>query len=217
MEPFTTHTGIVATLDTANVDTDQIIAKQFLKLIGRTGFGQYLFYDWRYLADGRENPDFPLNRPQVRGASILVTRDNFGCGSSREHAVWAVQQYGFRAIVAPWREHGAHRLPGFADIFRNNCGKNGLLTIELPEPEVEKIFAACGRTPGLRATVDLPLQTLTFLGAEPLRFSFDVHPALKNRLVNGLDDISLTLREADAIDRFEKQNRQWGHFPQVQA
>ena len=130
MTPFKTHRGLLATLDRANVDTDQIIPKQFLKLIVRTGFGEHLFQDWRYLPDGTPNPDFELNAPRFRGASILVTRNNFGCGSSREHAVWAIQQDGFRAVIAP----------RFAEIFRNNSHKNGLLTVELAEPEVEEIF-----------------------------------------------------------------------------
>src|SRR3989338_5203717 len=140
MKPFKTHRGLIAPLDRANVDTDQIIAKQFLKSIARTGFGPQLFYDWRYAADGKPNPKFSLNLPRYKNASVLVTRNNFGCGSSREHAVWAIVQYGFQAVIAPWRASGGQNIPAFADIFRNNSFKNSLLTIELSEPEVEKIL-----------------------------------------------------------------------------
>jgi 3-isopropylmalate/(R)-2-methylmalate dehydratase small subunit len=206
MEPFQTHTGIMATLDAANVDTDQIIAKQFLKLIKRTGFGQFLFHDWRYLANGNPNPDFSLNRPEFAGASILVTRNNFGCGSSREHAVWAVQQYGFMAVIAPSRMQGTHRIPGFADIFRNNSGKNGLLTIELTETEVDEIFQMISRFPGLQATINLPEQRIVLHLDEELSFHFDIDPALKTRLMHGLDDVGLTLAEEKAIQIFEKKH-----------
>ena len=206
MTPFTVHTGIIAALDRANVDTDAIIPKQFLKLIGRTGFGQYLFFDWRYLADGTPNPQFELNKPGRAGASILVTRHNFGCGSSREHAVWAVAQYGFRAVIAPWRQHHKDRLPGFADIFRNNCGKNGVLTIELAEVEVDRIFHAVHTHPGLRATVDLPQQTLTLHTAPEQVFRFDVDPGLKQYLLRGLDEIALTLDHAADIAAFEQRH-----------
>src|SRR3989338_2466474 len=158
MTPFRSHRGLLATLDRANVDTDQIIPKQFLKAIARTGFGAHLFHDWRYLPDGSLSPGFPLNAPRFKGASILVVRNNFGCGSSREHAVWAIQQDGFHAVIAPWDERRGNRVPGFADIFRNNSMKNALLTVELAEPEVEEIFQMTGRTPGLEATVDLDKQ-----------------------------------------------------------
>jgi len=140
MKPFETFRGIIAVLDRANIDTDQIIPKQFLKSIGRTGFGESLFYDWRFLPDGKPNPAFPLNFEQFRKASILVVRNNFGCGSSREHAVWAIQQYGFRAVIAPRAGRGGAEIPAFADIFRTNCAKNRLLTVELNEAEVEKVF-----------------------------------------------------------------------------
>ena len=149
MDAFRKHRGLLAPLDTANVDTDQIIAKQFLKSIKRTGFGEFLFYDWRFHPDGSPNPAFSLNRPEFQKASLLVARNNFGCGSSREHAVWAVQQYGFRAVIAPRKEDANGSIPGFADIFRNNCSKNGLLTVELSEAEVEKIFQMINRFPGL--------------------------------------------------------------------
>src|SRR5690242_19391904 len=155
MEKFVRKEGLVAPLDRANVDTDAIIPKQFLKSIARTGFGENLFHDWRYLPDGKPNPDFILNRPQYQKASFVVARNNFGCGSSREHAVWAIQQYGFRAVIAPWQERGESSVPAFADIFLNNCSKNSLLTVALSESEVEEIFLMAGRYPGLEATVNL--------------------------------------------------------------
>ena len=158
MEAFKTHRGIVATLDRANVDTDQVIPKQFLKSIKRTGFGEALFFDWRYLSDGSPDPKFELNAPHLKGASILVARNNFGCGSSREHAVWAVVQYGFKVVIAPYAQRGGAKVPGFADIFRNNAVKNGLLTVELAEAEVEEIFQMAGRFKGLQATIDLDEQ-----------------------------------------------------------
>ena len=200
MEVFKTHRGLIATLDRANVDTDQIIPKQFLKSIARTGFGEHAFADWRYRPDGSANPDFELNAPRFHGASILVTRHNFGCGSSREHAVWAVQQYGFRAIVAP----------RFADIFRNNSTKNGLLTVELAEPEVEEIFRMVGRYPALEATVDLEHQRLVLHLAEELAFHFEIEPAVKTHLIRGLDEIGLTLQRDAEIASFEStHDPQW--------
>ncbi|MBP7276508.1 MAG: 3-isopropylmalate dehydratase small subunit [Kiritimatiellae bacterium] len=204
MQPFTTHTGIVATLDRANVDTDQIIPKQFLKSIRRTGFESGLFFDWRFRPDGSLEPGFELNAPALKGASVLVTRNNFGCGSSREHAVWAIQQYGFRAVVAPWADRDGTRVPAFADIFRNNAGKNGLLTIELTPGEVDRIFASARRHPGVRADVDLSAQTLTVHSAPPETFRFDVDPSLKDKLLNGVDDISATLAYEDRITEFER-------------
>ena len=204
MQPFTRHRGILATLNRANVDTDQIIPKQFLKSIKRTGFGESLFFDWRYGTDGNPDPGFELNTPAFAGASILVTRNNFGCGSSREHAVWACAQYGFRAIIAPFRGAGDQRIPGFADIFRNNAVKNGLLTIELTEEEVDKIFELVDRFPGLEATVDLEAQRVVLHLAEAEQaFHFDIDGGVKEHLSRGLDDISLTLEHADAIDAFE--------------
>ena len=155
MQPFTTHTGIIATLDRSNVDTDAIIPKQFLKSIKRTGYGPSAFFDWRYNADGSPNPAFELNQHRFYGRSILVTRNNFGCGSSREHAVWALVQDGYRVVVAPWKELGGKRLPAFADIFLNNTTKNGMLAIELSEDEVQIIFNQVAAHPGLQATVDL--------------------------------------------------------------
>jgi 3-isopropylmalate/(R)-2-methylmalate dehydratase small subunit len=204
MEPFSTHRGILATLNRANVDTDQIIPKQFLKSIKRTGFGVSLFFDWRYGGDGNPDPDFELNAPAFDGASILVTRNNFGCGSSREHAVWACAQYGLRVIIAPFRGEGNERIPGFADIFRNNSVKNGLLTVELTEDEVEQIFALVARFPGLEATVDLDAQQVVLqLDDTQPPFRFEIDPGVKEHLGRGLDDIALTLEHQDEITAFE--------------
>ena len=199
-QPFKSHRGLVATLDKANVDTDQIIPKQFLKSIQRTGFGESLFFDWRYGPDGKPNPAFELNAPWFKGASVLVARNNFGCGSSREHAVWAVQQYGFKAVIAP----------GFADIFRNNSTKNGLLTIELKEPEVEEIVQMTARNKGLEATVNLEEQRVTLHLPEEISFHFEIDPAVKEHLARGLDAIGLTLQQQDTIAAFESR-----HDPQL--
>ena len=207
MTPFTSHRGLVATLDRANVDTDQIIPKQFLKSIARTGFGPQLFYDWRYLPDGSPNPEFELNQPRFKGATILVARNNFGCGSSREHAVWAVQQDGYRAVIAPRQSRDGAAIPAFADIFRSNAGKNGLLTVELADDEVEEIFQLVGRFPGLDATVDLPHQRVTLHLPEEVSFGFQIDPGIKHRLVEGLDEIGLTLQHEDAIRAFEASDR----------
>lgn len=206
MEAFSSHRGVVATLDRANVDTDQIIPKQFLKSIKRTGFGESLFFDWRYGDDGKPNPSFELNQPAFAGASILVTRNNFGCGSSREHAVWAVAQYGFRAVIAPWQDRNGSRVPGFADIFRNNCVKNGLLTIELSDAEVDQLFDWIERFPGLEATVDLEEQRVILHMDEEVAFHFDVDPVVKEHLIRGLDDIALTLEHETDITTFEQQH-----------
>ncbi len=210
MQPFKTHRGLLATLDRANIDTDQIIPKQFLKSIARTGFGPHLFHDWRYLPDGRPSPDFPLNAPRFQGASILATRNNFGCGSSREHAVWAIQQDGFQAVVAPWQDRGGARIPAFADIFRTNSVKNALLTVELSEPEVEQIFQMVDRFPRLEATVDLDRQRVTLHLPEEVSFPFEIDPAIKRRLLHGLDEIGLTLQHDAAIGAFEAR-----HNPQL--
>ena len=193
MTAFKSHRGLVATLDRANVDTDQIIPKQFLKSIARTGFGESLFFDWRTLPDGRPNPDFELNAPRFKGASILVTRKNFGSGSSREHAVWAIQQYGFQAVIAP----------SFADIFRNNSMKNGLLTVELKEAEVEEVFQMVGRYAGLEATVNLEEQRVTLHLPEEISFHFEEETAVKEHLIRGLDEIGLTLQREPEIAAFE--------------
>lgn len=191
MEPFVKHTGLVAPLDRANVDTDQIMPKQFLKRIERTGFGQFLFFDWRFRPDGSPNPDFALNRPEYHDATILVAGKNFGNGSSREHAPWGLADYGFKAIIAP----------SFADIFYNNCFKNFLLPVVLPEEEVAAILNTVRSTPGYRLTVDLAQQTVSDNTGFTARF--DVDPFRKHCLLNGLDDIGLTLQQADAIAAYE--------------
>ncbi len=200
MEAFRSHRGLIATLDRANVDTDQIIPKQFLKSIQRTGFGESLFYDWRYLPNGRPNLEFELNAPRFREASVLVTRCNFGCGSSREHAVWAIQQYGFEAVIAS----------SFADIFRSNSGKNGLLTVELKEPEIEEVFQMTARYHGLEATVNLDEQRVTLHLPEEISFHFEMDPTVKEHLIHGLDEIGLTLKREKEIAAFESR-----HDPQV--
>ncbi len=202
MEAFRTHTGLVAPLDRANVDTDQIIPKQFLKSIRRTGFGPNLFDEWRYLDRGEPgkdnasrplNPQFVLNQPRYAGASVLLARRNFGCGSSREHAPWAIAEYGFRAILAP----------SFADIFFNNCSKNGLLPIVLPEEVIDRLIGTVLATPGYRLAIDLPAQTVTLADGAVHRFEAD--PFRKDCLLNGWDDIGLTLRHADKIRTFEAE------------
>jgi 3-isopropylmalate/(R)-2-methylmalate dehydratase small subunit len=205
MEAFNKFTGIVATLERANVDTDQIIPKQFLKSIERTGFGPALFFDWRYLKDGSPDPAFELNEPLRAGASVLVTGNNFGCGSSREHAVWAVQQYGFKAVIAPWRGEGEKRIPGFADIFKNNSYGNGLLVIELSTDEVQWIFSAAkGRK--LEAAVDLVSQTVTVHGKQERVFKFDITSDVKEKLLGGLDAIGITLSHEADITAFEAKH-----------
>ena len=192
MEPFTKHTGIVAAMDRANVDTDQIIPKQFLKRIERTGFGQFLFWDWRKNDDETDNPDFELNRPEVAGASVLVARRNFGSGSSREHAVWAIADYGFRAVIAP----------SFADIFYNNCFKNGVLPIRLSEDEVEQLFQRAAATVGYKLSIDL--QECTVTDDAGLALSFDIDPSRRHSLLTGLDEIALTLQHEDKITAYEE-------------
>ena len=204
MKPFKTHRGIIAPLDRSNVDTDQIIPKQFLKSIARTGFGPQLFFDWRYLPDGKPDPDFELNKPRYKGASVLVTRNNFGCGSSREHAVWAIVQDGYQVVVAPWRQHGKDRIPAFADIFRNNSFKNALLTIELSEAEVDKIFQMVERYPGLEATANVDEQRLTLHLPEEISFHFELDKNVKERLLHGFDDIGLTMKQEANIAEYEK-------------
>lgn len=208
MTPFTTHTGIIASLPRANIDTDAIIPKQYLKSIYRTGFGQHAFQDWRYLEDGSPNPDFSLNAPRYKDRSILVVGNNFGCGSSREHAVWALVQDGYRVIIAPSREKNGERIPGFADIFSNNAVKNGLLTVALSESEVDDIHHQVQTHDGLEATVDLPRQEIILHLPEERIFTFEIDPGVKEQLVKGLDDIDLTLQYEDLIDRFEKDHRQ---------
>ena len=206
MEPFTTHTGIVATLNRSNVDTDQIIPKQFLKSIKRSGYGPNSFYDWRYSDNGEPASDFELNQTRFSGRSILVVGNNFGCGSSREHAVWALFQDGYRVIIAPWKETKGGRVPGFADIFRSNSVKNGLLTVELPNEEVKRIFDLVSTNEGLQATVDLAAQRITFLTPEPAVYQFDIDTGSKERLMGGLDDIALTLQHEEDISTFESRH-----------
>ena len=198
LEKFTKLTGIVAPLDRADVDTDQIIPKQFLKRIERTGFGEFAFFDWRYLEDGVPNPDFILNEDRYRDANILVGGRNFGSGSSREHAPWALMEMGFRAIIAP----------SFADIFRNNCLQNGLLPVILESSAVDTVMARALRGSGYTATVDLESQTVT--DGQNLNASFEIDPFRKNSLLRGLDDIELTLDYAESIDAFEsKRAARW--------
>ena len=206
MEPFKSHRGIIAALDRSNVDTDQIIPKQFLKSIKRTGFEKNLFYDWRFLSDGSPDPDFELNQKHVHNAAILVARNNFGCGSSREHAVWAIQQYGFKTVIAPRLKRGDMMVPGFADIFRNNATKNGLLTVELADSEVEEIFQMAGRYKGLEATVDLEHQRITLHLAEEISSHFDIDKSVKEHLARGLDEIEQTLQSESAIRTFESRH-----------
>ena len=206
MEPFTTHTGIVATLNRSNVDTDQIIPKQFLKSIKRTGYGPNAFYDWRYTEDGDPNVDFELNQRRFNGRSILVVGNNFGCGSSREHAVWALFQDGYRVVIAPWEEFNGQRVPGFADIFRSNAVTNGLLTVELSSEEVDRIFDLVTTNEGLQATVDLISQKITFHTPEPTVFRFEIDESSKERLIGALDDIALTLQHEEDITRFESNH-----------
>ena len=206
MKAFENFRGVILPLDRANVDTDAIIPKQFLKSIARTGFGEALFHDWRYLPAGRPNPQFILNREEYQNATILLARNNFGCGSSREHAVWAICQYGFRVVIAPRSGEGKNRIPGFADIFRNNSVKNGLLTVELSEAEVEKIFRVVQKEPGLEATLHLKDQTVTLHTSKEMSFRFEIDPSVKERFLLGLDDIGITLKEESAITAFEKRH-----------
>jgi 3-isopropylmalate/(R)-2-methylmalate dehydratase small subunit len=195
MKPFTQLKGIVALLDLPNVDTDQIIPKQFLKRIERTGFGQFLFYDWRFIDTHQLNPDFELNQDRYRGATILVTRENFGCGSSREHAPWALLDYGFRCIIAPT----------FADIFYNNCFKNGILPVRLTEVQVETIFQRVRQKAGYPLYVDLENKNIT--SDDGLEFNFEVSEFRRHCLLNGLDDIGLTLQHEDKIHQYELKVR----------
>ncbi len=204
MDKFVSREGLVAPLDRANVDTDAIIPKQFLKSIKRTGYGPNLFDEWRYLDHGEPgmdnskrplNPDFVLNQPRYRGAQVLLTRENFGCGSSREHAPWALQQYGFQAVIGT----------SFADIFFNNSFQNGLLLIKLPPDVVDRLFKEVESNPGYRLAVDLDQQSVTTPGGEVLKF--DIDPSRKHCLLNGLDEIGLTLEHADQIRAYEEKRR----------
>jgi 3-isopropylmalate/(R)-2-methylmalate dehydratase small subunit len=193
MQPFRQHRGLVATLDRANVDTDQIIPKQFLKRIERTGFGQFLFFDWRFQEDGGENPDFDLNRPAVRGATILVARRNFGSGSSREHAVWALADYGFRVVIAP----------SFADIFYNNCFKNGLLPIRVAEAVVQQLFQHVAGQPGYQLLVDL--EACRIRDDAGLEVAFEIDAFRRHTLLEGHDEIALTLQREPQISQYERR------------
>jgi len=203
MQKFKTFTGVVAGVDRANIDTDALIPKEHLKSIKRTGFGAALFSDWRYNDDGTDNPDFVLNQPETANAELLVTRNNCGCGSSREHAVWAVVQYGFKAIIAPRQDDQ----PGFADIFCNNCAKNGLLTIELSEEQVEEIFQTLGKEPGIKGSVDLESQKVTLHASTGDQvYTFETNAAVREKLLNGLDDIALTLQYEADIAAYEAKH-----------
>lgn len=194
MKSFTRFTGIVAPLDAANVDTDAIIPKQFLKRIERTGFGEFLFYEWRY-EDGREKPDFILNREPYRNAPILLARKNFGCGSSREHAPWAIAEYGIRVILAS----------SFADIFYNNCFKNGILPIVLPEKDIEVLFQKSNESPGYQMSVDLENQRIE--DSFGYMVEFDIVSYRKDQLLKGLDEIGATLQSAELIDSYESAHK----------
>ena len=213
MTPFTTLTATAAPLPLPNIDTDQIIPKQFLKRIERTGYGDFLFYDWRRLQEGpgvsphdvgAEDPTFVLNKPAYKGAEILIAEKNFGCGSSREHAAWAIFQYGFRAVIAP----------SFADIFFSNAGKNGIVLVRLSEDDVQTLLARSTTNPQHRITIDLEQQTVTDDGG--FHAHFDIDPFRKDCLINGLDDIGLTLRHIDALTRYEsKHNNEFWLAPKA--
>ncbi|RIK74648.1 MAG: 3-isopropylmalate dehydratase small subunit [Planctomycetota bacterium] len=194
MKPFTIHAGKVVALDRANIDTDQIIPKQFLKRIERTGFGEFLFWDWMRRDDGSLNPDFELNKPDAQGASILLARRNFGCGSSREHAPWALEDYGFRVIIAP----------SFADIFYNNCFKNGMLPIRLSEEQVDDLFRRAATHANYQLTANL--EKCTLADEHGLSLKFDVEPFRRHCLLHGLDDIGLTLEHEDKIAAYEARH-----------
>lgn len=194
LEALVSHKGLVAVLDRVNVDTDQIIPKQFLKRVERSGFGQYLFFDWRYHTDGTVNPSFELNQPRYEGATVLLARDNFGCGSSREHAVWALSDYGFRVVLAT----------SFADIFFNNCQKNGVLPIPLTEAQIDSLFARAAE-PGYALTVNL--ESLTIEDGTGLSIPFEMDPYRRHLMMEGLDDIGVTLTYAEAISGYETTGR----------
>lgn len=200
MQPFTVHTGVAAVLPRVNVDTDQIIPKQFLKRIERTGFGKHLFHDWRYLTDGSSNPEFELNAPHARNASILVAGPNFGCGSSREHAPWALADYGFRAVIAP----------SFADIFYNNCCQNGLLPVRLEDAEVRHLLTRGERGERFELTVDLRHARVT--GGDGFEATFDMDPYRRQMLLEGLDEIGQTLRQETRITAYERRMEALGRL-----
>ena len=203
MEKYTKHTSIAALMNRLNVDTDQIIAKQFLKKVERTGFGQHLFHDWRFNDDGTDNPDFELNNPKFEGARILVAGDNFGCGSSREHAPWAIDDYGFNTIIST----------SFADIFYNNCFKNGILPIVVDAPTLESLMAEISADEGVEFTVDLENQTVSTPAGSSI--GFEIESFRKHNLLEGLDDIGLTLQHTGIIDQYESKHKQ--QFPWLWA
>ena len=191
MKPFSKHTGVVLPLDRINVDTDQMVPKQFIKLQTKLGFGRVLFYDWRYLPGETPNPDFILNQPRYKGASVMLARANFGCGSSREHAPWAVADYGFRVLIAP----------SYADIFYNNCFKNGILPVTLPEETMNELFKRAEKEPGYSLTTDLPQQIVS--DAHGLNVKFEIDAFRKHVLLEGLDDIGMSLKHEAAISSYE--------------
>ncbi|MGH9395419.1 MAG: 3-isopropylmalate dehydratase small subunit [Terriglobia bacterium] len=195
MKPFVKHTGLVVPVDRVNVDTDQIIPKQFLKSLTREGLGRALFYDWRYLEGEKPNPEFVLNKPRYHGASIMLARANFGCGSSREHAAWALLDYGIRAVIAP----------SFADIFSNNCSKNGILPVQLADGDMDELFRRATGTEGYQLMVDLEAQAVT--DAHGLRVRFEIDPFRRDCMLKGLDDIGLTLRHESRISAYESAHR----------
>jgi len=197
MQPFKNHTGLVAPIDRPNVDTDQIIPKQFLKRVERTGFGEFLFFDWRFLPDGQPDPSFPLNEPRYLGASILLAGKNFGCGSSREHAPWALADYGFRAIIAP----------SFADIFANNCMKNGLLPVVLTEAEVSELMRRAREIESYQVTADLEKKTVS--DTQGFSAAFEIGDFQRYCLLEGLDDIALTLQHETEITAYENRRPAW--------
>ncbi len=203
MEKYKNHTSVAALMNRSNVDTDQIIAKQFLKKVERTGFGIHLFHDWRFLEDGSANPDFELNNPAFEGAKILVAGDNFGCGSSREHAPWAIDDYGFNTIIST----------SFADIFYNNCFKNGILPIVVNADTLKKLMSEIESNEGVEFTVNLEDQTVSSPGG--ISVSFDIDGFRKHNLLNGLDDIGLTLKQTEKIDAYEVKHKQ--RFPWLWA
>jgi 3-isopropylmalate/(R)-2-methylmalate dehydratase small subunit len=194
MQPFKKHSGLVMPLDRVNVDTDQMVPKQFLKALTREGFGRTLFYDWRYLPGEKPNPEFILNWPRYKGASVLLARANFGCGSSREHAPWAILDYGFRVLIAP----------SYADIFYNNCFKNGILPITLPDDQIDELFRRTEKTEGYKLAADLEAQTIT--DDSGLKYSFQLDPFRRDCLLNGWDDIGLSLRFEKDIAAFEREH-----------
>ena len=197
MKPFRIHTGLVAVLDRPNVDTDQIIPKQFLKRVERTGFGEFLFYDWRFTADGKPDPSFPLNEPRYRGASILIAGKNFGCGSSREHAPWALADFGFRAVIAP----------SFADIFQSNCMKNGLLPVVLSDAEICRLMNRARAREGFEITVDLEARQVR--DAAGFSAGLNIGDFQRDCLLKGLDDIGLTLQYENEIAAYETARQAW--------